>query len=69
VDEHSQTDGFVRETDDFTYAIDKDGDLLWFIRRVCTTAGGSAKTRQPSCRPSRTLKKLAADAQATNRSN
>ena len=31
VDEHSQTDGFMHETDGFTYAIDEDGDLLWFI--------------------------------------
>jgi hypothetical protein len=29
--EHAQTDGFVRETDGFTYAIDEEGDLLWFV--------------------------------------
>jgi hypothetical protein len=28
VDEHSQTDGF---TDGPTYAVDEDGDLLWFV--------------------------------------
>jgi hypothetical protein len=43
------------ETDGFTYASDEGGDLLWFISPgVCTTAGGSAKPRQPSRRPSRT---------------
>jgi hypothetical protein len=31
VDEDSQTDGFMHETDGFTYAIDEDGDLLWFV--------------------------------------
>jgi hypothetical protein len=31
VDEHSSTEGFVRETDGFTYAIDEDGEHLWFI--------------------------------------
>jgi hypothetical protein len=31
LDEHSQTDGLMRETDGFTYALDEDGDLLWFI--------------------------------------
>ena len=31
VDEHSQTDGFLHETDGCTYAIDEDGDLLWFV--------------------------------------
>jgi hypothetical protein len=31
VDEHAQTDGFMHETDGFTYAIDEDGDLLWFV--------------------------------------
>ena len=31
MDEHAQEDGFMHETDGFTYAIDEDGDLLWFI--------------------------------------
>jgi hypothetical protein len=31
LDEDAQTDGFMHETDGFTYAIDEDGDLLWFI--------------------------------------
>jgi hypothetical protein len=31
VDEQSKTDALERETDGFTYAVDEDGDLLWFI--------------------------------------
>jgi hypothetical protein len=31
LDEHTQTDGFMHETDGCTYAIDEDGDLLWFV--------------------------------------
>lgn len=29
--EHAQTDDFVPESDSFTYAVDEDGDLLWFV--------------------------------------
>lgn len=31
MDEHSQTDNLSHETDGFTYAVDEEGDLPWFV--------------------------------------
>jgi hypothetical protein len=49
VGEHAQTDGVMRETDGFTYAIDEDGDLLWFVTPgVCyRRRKREAETAQP----------------------
>jgi hypothetical protein len=53
VDERSQTDGPMCETDGFTYAIDEDGDLLWFISPglYYRRRKGEAETADPSAEP------------------
>jgi hypothetical protein len=53
VDERSQTDGLAHETDGFTYAIDEDGDLLWFISPgvYYHRREGEAETGEPPAEP------------------
>jgi hypothetical protein len=53
VGEHSQTDGLIHETDGFTYAIDEDGDLLWFISpdAYYRRREGEADTAEPPAEP------------------
>ena len=53
VGEHAQTDGVMRETDGFTYAIDEDGDLLWFIspRVYYRRRKREAEAAQPPAEP------------------
>ena len=53
VDNHSQADDLVRETDGFTYAIDEDGDLLWFIspRVYYRRRKREAEAAQPPAEP------------------
>jgi hypothetical protein len=53
VDEHSQSDGFMHETDGVTYAVDEQGDLLWFIppSAYYRRRKGEAETAQPPDKP------------------
>jgi hypothetical protein len=53
VDERSQTDGPMCETDGFTYATDEDGDLLWFISPdvYYRLQKGEAEAAEPPAEP------------------